>query len=593
MSTTLPSRLAGVKPLVPSALSWSHTYRLAAYHAHHERVALMDFPPAFPAGTARRRHSMISMSIQQPTASRPSTEANPPAVTLDPHNVITTRYVALHRFPNGTCSGLTETLASTVAEVAQKGKIHGRPVFLTVLSQPSTAFVHLLSTAFRQRDVAVALLPLDFSLLRSRLPNDPPASFQKHVVDNWRSLVVEARSDVVLTTCEYYPLLAPVCRDLAIPIYVLAGAPTILSAAEFESAMRAGHGYFDLINTARPESAPGFKHPNHEQPLLADPASPRLHVFSEIGSCNGKVAIHTAATLKADLDRVNHLFRLVPTDEVLNCLFPHEYSSTVYGVVQAFTAGARVLCPLTLAPASGYTSLKPQFPLTAPRRLHETVALSLAQSVFVSVRSRQYRPTVLLCSADTFKLLLDFITCDELSSTERRAYLASWGSMERIFVFEDASKLSADPLRDVTAAFLKATSLTASVTQVYTLPEVGAVAHIDLSRPGSHLIALPGCNIIDGDTQFTVRARTGSVFQAYLGRPRATQESLNSGELCLTFRKPVDATPLLAHHSCYVTYFKRRRERMARYPQGYIKQVPVRTQFWGNFTGRHRHHSVL
>ncbi|GFE55598.1 hypothetical protein BaOVIS_030020 [Babesia ovis] len=466
-----------------------------------------------------------------------------------------------------------------------------RPVHLTVLSQPSIAYSQLLWAVMNHDGLTVATLPMDFSLLRTRLANCPSSSHEKHVVDNWRSLLVEANTDVLLTTAEYYPLISPVCRELAIPVYVLTDAPSILTAEEFTGATRAGHGYFDYINRPKKE----IKCFSGASSLLrtSNVSQSMLHVFSEIGSCNSKVVIHTAATLKSELDRIRGLFQLASDDCVLNCLFPHDYSSTVHCMIHACEVGAKVYFPLRVTPSSRYSSLKLQFPLTAPRNLCDTVKLYMAQSVFEFVRSQKLRPDVLLCGSDIFRLLLSFLTCDDISTAERSSYTAFWHNLNRIYIFDDVRELFGTPLHDVTQAFLETISVSADATQIYTLPEVGAVAYVDLRHRTCAPKPLPGCDIIEGDTEFEICARTDSVFKAYLGRTNATNAVMKEGVLHMSFPKRLAATRLLSRHLDYVRYFKRRRERMARYPQGFIKQVPVRTQFWGNFTGRHRHHSVL
>ncbi|CDR94826.1 hypothetical protein, conserved [Babesia bigemina] len=486
---------------------------------------------------------------------------------------------------------MRSSLESLICDARSRRKIEDRPVFLTVLSQPSTAFVDLLFAIFKHGGVAVSVLPVCFSLLRSRLATSDPTCFEKHIVDNWRSMIVEACSDVVVTTRDYYPLLSPVCRELTVPLHVLVRAPSVISASEFDAAMRAGHGYFDLMDTPNTSS----EVPEDASQLLGNCEREwsLLHVFSEIGSCNGKVVAHTRATLDAEGERVRNVFSIGANDQVLNCLFPHECGFIMYGVLQPIHVGARAHYPLVVPPVSRYSSLKPQFPLTLRRDLRETVTLSLAQSVFEYVRCSRCSPSVLLCGPEMLRYLLEFISCGELSASERRSYLGHWAGVDRIYVIVDASQLDSGSLIETVTAFLKATSLTASVTQLYTLPEVGVVAHRDLRAPHSTPIAMPGCAIIEHGSNFTITARTGSVFQSYLGRQHATKCAFVNGELRLKFRMPVESTPLLPRHLEYVTYFKRRRERMSRYPQGYIKQVPVRTQFWGNYTGRKRHPSVL
>ncbi|KAK1936133.1 hypothetical protein X943_001582 [Babesia divergens] len=489
------------------------------------------------------------------------------------------------------CSTLDAGMASMVDHISSRRHIRDHPVRLAIISPPSQTLVHLISVAFRQERVTIALLPIDFSLLVRRLANEPVSSFNKHVVDNWRSLIVEAGIDALLTTADYYELVGPICDELTLPLYLATAMPAILARSEYEAAIKAGHGYVDFLNIPRPgyEYAPAEPLPR----LISGNNVDKLHIFSEIGSCNAKAAIHTASTLQAAFERISILCKLEATDSVLNCLFPHEYAYVVYGVLYALNANAKIHCPLTVVPSSNYTKLKVQFPLTSPYSMHDTLLLTLGKSVFDYVRSCNCNHTVLMCDAQTFRMLVAFITCGDLSQSEKCAYLRGWQLLERIFVFEDASKLFDKSLVEEALAFLEATSLKVPIVQVYTLSEAGAVSYMTLSDKTSTLIQLPGCNIEDNGEEFTVSACTDSLFKEYHKRARATAEARAEGTLRLTFRKHVNATRLLKNHADYVTYFKRRRERMSRYPQGYIKKVPVRTQFWGNFTGKHKHHSVL
>lgn len=129
-------------------------------------------------------------------------------------------------------------------------------------------------------------------------------------------------------------------------------------------------------------------------------------------------------------------------------------------------------------------------------------------------------------------MLVAFITCSDLSQSEKCAYLRGWQLLERIFVFEDASKLFDKSLVEEALAFLEATSLKVPIVQVYTLSEAGAVSYMTLSDKTSTLIQLPGtwqatfissvvskinlrigCNIEDNGEEFTVSACTDSLFK--------------------------------------------------------------------------------
>eukprot|EP00371_Babesia_bovis_P000813 XP_001609460.1 hypothetical protein [Babesia bovis T2Bo] len=543
-----------------------------------------------------RKYGSLAIRRTNTTMVQPTSDANVASGTIQryPEDGLPTKWIYRYvRDDITTCHNrdFDISVAAMLRCIAKRSHIADRPVHLSILSYPSIALITLLSNCLRHDGVKVTTLPVDYYLLRHRLDSCLPTTFKKHIVDNWRSILVEAHSDALVTTDEYYSIVSPLGRELGIPVYLLTDRPGLLSEEEYISAKRAGHGYFDYINCAKGTLRDIEWFSLHSS--TDGPSRSMLHVLSEIGSCNSKVAVHNVHSLNAELNRIRGILELRSDDCILNCLPPHGLSFMVHSVANAFDIGADVHLPLKFVPFSQYLLLKPQFPLTIHRNISDTVKLSLGQSAFEYVRQRRLAPTVLMCDGEMFRLLVRFICCEELSTTERSAYSKYWSNLSRVYIFDDGCELINKPLHDLAKSFSSALGIKPDLIQLYTQAEVGVIATVNLSDSNSVPKALPGCKLIDGDTSLTVEACTDSVFQGYLNRIKATESVFDGKIVRLDFAKKLGATILLRRHTDYVRYFKRRRERMSRYPQGYIKQVPVRTQFWGNFTGRRRHPSVL
>ncbi|KAK1443260.1 hypothetical protein BgAZ_201360 [Babesia gibsoni] len=404
---------------------------------------------------------------------------------------------------------LDEGLERVVNAVSKKINNGNNNICVSVLSPPSNVLTKLLHAAFNNGKITVNMMPMDLSLLASRLQsNESTACYRKHVVDNWRSLMVEAGTEAVITTRDYYNLLVPICRELTLPLFVMTDRPTILEDNEFEGALKAGHGYYNLLNCPlKTEEAQ-----NQKSADSIDMNAITLRLFSEINSCKAKAVVHTASTLTAEFSRIRSVMKLGKSDCVINCLFPHEYAYTVYGILYTTHSKARLHSPFQMVPSAEYHNVKPKFPLTSQRSMQETVALMHGKSVFDYVRHQKCSPTVLLCNSQSLGILLDFITCEDLSQQERNAYIAEWKPLQRIFVFDDISQLYSNSLKDKMTTFMETMCIEAGATRVYTLQEAGAICYQDIVS-SSEVVTLPGCEIKEGTTDYTVNVSSGSLFK--------------------------------------------------------------------------------
>ncbi|EKX72125.1 hypothetical protein BEWA_045890 [Theileria equi strain WA] len=304
----------------------------------------------------------------------------------------------------------------------------------------------------------------------------------------------------------------------------------------------------------------------------------KLCVFTEILTAGAKAAVLALEGIKAEALKFVKLIGIRKSELIANLLEPHGIAGYVYGVIAPLSVNAKIAFPMLTIPYESIDCIKNPQNVTARER-YDTVTSRAFWDFFKA-------------NDEDLTIISDFGTWN----TYKR-HLENLPESYRLNTHRIKKLVLVSDFQDVIGSWKNGTlgdleidsPGNSQVVHIITIPEIGMIMY---KKGGDTYVLSEGTQIEDGPESVRISVGSNVLFKEYFQKPKSTSSAFKSGRFTRDYEKPIQAKNLLKNHKDYVLYFKKRRDRMSRYPQGYIKRVPIRTQFWGNFTGRNRNYTL-